>query len=41
MIAAAPLTLVAIVIDKVKHKSRYAEPFSPYDLASQPLCNPM
>lgn len=35
VIAAAPMTLVAVVIDKVKHKARYTEPFSPYDLALQ------
>lgn len=34
-IAAAPMTLVAVVIDKVRHKARYAEPFNPYDLALQ------
>lgn len=27
-IAAAPMTLVAVVIDKVKHKAKYAEPFN-------------
>ena len=34
-IAAAPMTLVAVVIDKVRHKAKYAEPFNPYDLALQ------
>ena len=35
VIAAAPMTLVAVVIDKVKHNARYVEPFNPYDLALQ------
>lgn len=35
VIAVAPMTLVAVVIDKFKHKARYAEPFNPYDLALQ------
>ena len=35
VIAGAPMTLVAVVIDKVKHKARYTEPFNPYDLALQ------
>lgn len=34
-IAAAPMTLVAVVIDKLKHRARYTEPFNPYDLALQ------
>lgn len=29
------MTVIAVVIDKVKHKARYSEPFSPYDLALQ------
>lgn len=33
IIAAAPITLVAVVIDKVKHKARYTAPDHPYHLA--------
>jgi hypothetical protein len=33
IIVAAPITLVAVVIDKVKHKSRYLSPEHPYHLA--------
>ncbi|HEX7385313.1 MAG TPA: DUF3800 domain-containing protein [Burkholderiaceae bacterium] len=32
-IAAAPMTLVAVVIDKVRHKARYSSPEHPYHLA--------
>ena len=32
-IAAAPMTLVAVVIDKVRHKARYTTPQHPYHLA--------
>lgn len=32
-IAAAPMTLVAVVIDKVRHKARYTTPEHPYHLA--------
>lgn len=32
-IASAPMTLVAVVIDKLKHKARYVRPHHPYDLA--------
>ncbi len=32
-IAAAPMTVVAVVIDKVRHKARYATPEHPYHLA--------
>jgi Protein of unknown function (DUF3800) len=32
-IAAAPMTLVAVVIDKVRHKARYTAPEHPYHLA--------
>ena len=35
VIESSPMTLVAVVIDKLRHKARYAEPFSPYDLALQ------
>jgi Protein of unknown function (DUF3800) len=31
----APMTLVAVVIDKVRHKARYAAPQHPYHLALQ------
>ena len=30
-----PFTLIAVVIDKIKHKSRYSEPWNPYHLALQ------
>jgi hypothetical protein len=33
IIDAAPMTLVAVVIDKVKHKARYTAPEHPYHLA--------
>jgi hypothetical protein len=33
IIRAAPMTLVAVVIDKVKHKARYTSPEHPYHLA--------
>ncbi len=33
IIAAAPMTLVAVVINKVKHKARYTAPEHPYHLA--------
>jgi hypothetical protein len=33
IIRAAPMTLVAVVIDKVKHKARYLSPEHPYHLA--------
>jgi len=33
IIRAAPMTLVAVVIDKVKHKARYMSPEHPYHLA--------
>lgn len=33
IIRAAPMTLVAVVIDKVKHKARYVSPEHPYHLA--------
>ncbi|MBK8017728.1 MAG: DUF3800 domain-containing protein [Betaproteobacteria bacterium] len=33
VIRAAPMTLVAVVIDKVKHKARYLSPEHPYHLA--------
>lgn len=33
IIAAAPITLVAVVIDKVRHKARYTTPEHPYHLA--------
>lgn len=33
IISAAPMTLVAVVIDKVKHKAKYTSPEHPYHLA--------
>lgn len=33
IIAAAPMTLVAVVIDKARHKARYTTPDHPYHLA--------
>ena len=33
IIVAAPMTLVAVVIDKVRHKARYVAPDHPYHLA--------
>ena len=33
IISAAPMTLVAVVIDKVKHKAKYLSPEHPYHLA--------
>jgi hypothetical protein len=33
IIAAAPMTLVAVVIDKARHKARYSAPDHPYHLA--------
>lgn len=33
LIDAAPITLVAVVIDKVRHKARYVRPEHPYHLA--------
>ena len=33
IISAAPMTLVAVVIDKAKHKARYLSPEHPYHLA--------
>jgi hypothetical protein len=33
LVAATPMTLIAAVIDKNKHKARYATPANPYELA--------
>lgn len=33
VIEAAPITLIAVVIDKVKHKAKYVSPDHPYNLA--------
>ena len=33
VIEAAPITLIAVVIDKLKHKARYVSPDHPYSLA--------
>ncbi len=35
LIAVTPITLVAVVIDKLKHKAKYFKPDSPYDLGLQ------
>lgn len=35
VIAAASMTIIAVVIDKVKHKARYVRPEHPYHLAMQ------
>lgn len=35
VIAATDMTIVAVVIDKVRHKERYQQPFHPYHLAMQ------
>ncbi len=35
VIAATDVTIVAIVIDKLKHKTKYNEPYHPYHLAMQ------
>lgn len=35
VIAATDMTMIAVVIDKIKHKARYARPEHPYHLAMQ------
>lgn len=35
VIAATDVTIVAVVIDKLKHKAKYNEPYHPYHLAMQ------